>query len=323
MKKLLLFLTIVLMGIGAMAQTTYSKVTSESDLSAGDKVLLVGIDDEGQAWAMSYQKTNNRKALAVTMNGDEIVATVATDPASQTEPFEITVGGGVGEWTFFDELNNGYLYGPGGGNYLKTQANLDDKGKWVMPMNGEGFEPTSNGGVEQCIMRYNPNTTNNDPLFGCYKSSSNVTGLVYIFKAGSAVVNPEPTNYPTNVWASVTGTDVTIHWTDATGGQLPTKYLVVAAMGNIAVPVDGNPVPDDELAKNVNYGVQEVTFNGLDGNTTYHFAIFPYTNSGTNIDYKTDGDYPTAQVTTESVFTLLFEDFDNDLGMFMAYSVSG
>lgn len=323
MKKLLLFLTIVLMGVGAMAQTTYTKITSESALSAGDKVLLVGIDDEGQAWAMSYQKTNNRKAIAVDMIGDEIIATVATDPSNQTDPFEITIGGGVGEWTFFDELNNGYLYAPGGGNYLKTQANLDDKGKWTLPMDGEGFAPTSNGGVEQCIMRYNPNATNNDPLFGCYKSSSNVTGLVYVFKAGGTTINPEPSNYPTNVWAEVQGTDVTIHWIDATGNQLPSKYLVVGAMGNISVPVDGNPVPDGELAKNVNYGVQQVAFSGLDGNTTYHFAIFPYTNGGTNIDYKTDGNYPTVHVTTEAVFTLLDEDFNNDLGSFTAYSVLG
>ena len=324
MKKVLLFLTVVLMGLGAMAQSTYTKVTSESALNVGDQVLLVGIDDNGQAWAMSYQKSNNRKALAVTMNGDVIVTTVATDPSSQTEPYEITVGGQAGAWTFFDGLTNGYLYAPGGGNYLKTQSANDEKGQWTLSVDGEGFVPISNGGVEQNIMRYNPNTQNNDPLFGCYKPSSSISGLVYIFKAGgSATPDPEPSNYPTNVWASVVGTDVTIHWTDAVGGQLPAKYLVVGSMGNITVPTDGVPVADDELTLNVNYGVQQASFSGLDGNTTYHFAIFPYTNGGIYIDYKTDGNYPTAQVTTEEVFTLLDEDFDNDLGMFTAYSVSG
>ena len=324
MKKSLLFLAVLLMGLGAMAQSTYTKVTSESELSAGDKVLLVGIDDNGQAWAMSYQKTNNRKALAVTMDGDAIVATVATDPSNQTEPYEITIGGQSGAWTFFDEVTDGYLYAPGGGNYLKTQGTNDNKGEWTLSLDGEGFIPTSNGGVEQNIMRYNVNTQNNDPLFGCYKPTSSVAGLVYIFKAGGgATVYPEPSNYPTNFNASVSGTKVVLSWTDATGNQLPSKYLVVASTGNINVPVDGTPVADDEFVKNVNYGAQAVAFEELEGSTTYNFAIFPYTNNGSNIDYKTDGNYPTAQATTAHIVVLLDEDFDDGLGMFTAESVTG
>ena len=314
----------MLMGLGARAQSTYTKITSESELNAGDKVLLVGIDDNGQAWAMSYQKPNNRKALEVSMNDDVIVTTVATDPASQTEPFEITIGGQAGAWTFFDELGDGYLYAPGGGNYLKTQATNDDKGEWTLSMEGEGFVPTSNGGVEQNIMRYNVNTQNNDPLFGCYKSTSNVTGLVYIFKAGGApVIHPEPSNYPTNFAASVDGLNVTLTWTDATGNQLPAKYLVVASTGAITVPTDGTPVANDGLHQNVSFGAEQVTFYGLQANATYHFAIFPYTNSGANIDYKTDGNYPTAEAVTPYIQFLVNENFDEGLGVFTAYNVIG
>lgn len=324
MKKTLLILAVMLMGLGAMAQSTYTKVTSESELSAGDKVLLVGIDDNGQAWAMSYQKPNNRKALEVTMNDDAIVATVATDPASQTEPFEITIGGQTGAWTFFDELNNGYLYAPGGGNYLKTQTNNDNKGEWTLSMEGDGFIPTSNGGVEQNIMRYNVNTQNNDPLFGCYKPTSSVNGLVYIFRAGGApVINPEPSNYPTNFTAVVDDLDVTLTWTDATGNQLPAKYLVVASTGAITVPTDGTPVANDNLHRNVSFGTEQVTFAGLQGNATYHFAIFPYTNSGANIDYKTDGNYPTVNATTQNIHYWVNESFNEGLGVFTAYNVYG
>ena len=66
-----------------------------------------------------------------------------------------------------------------------------------------------------------------------------------------------------------------------------------------------------------------MVFSGLEANTEYHFAIFPYTNSGSNIDYKTDGTYPTATATTEEVYILLFEDFDEDLGVFTAYDAYG
>ena len=324
MKKTLLILAVMLMGLGAMAQSTYTKVTSESELNAGDKVLLVGIDDNGQAWAMSYQKPNNRKALAVTMNDNAIVTTVATDPSSQTEPYEITIGGQAGAWTFFDELNNGYLYAPGGGNYLKTQTTNDNKGEWTLSLDGEGFVPTSNGGVEQNIMRYNPNSQNSDPLFGCYKPSSSVNGLVYIFRiSGAPVINPEPSNYPTNFAASVAGTDVTLMWNDATGSQLPAKYLVMGSTGTIVPPVDGQPVPNGDLVVNVAYGVEAVTFSELNPNTTYNFAIFPYTNSGENIDYKTDGSYPTTQAAIGAIAYLLEEDFESGLGMFTEYSIVG
>ena len=53
MKKTLLFLAVVLMGMSMMAQNTYTMIASESELSAGDKVLLVGYNGDGQAFVMS------------------------------------------------------------------------------------------------------------------------------------------------------------------------------------------------------------------------------------------------------------------------------
>lgn len=308
------------MGMSMMAQSTYTMIASESELSAGDKVILVGFDNDGNAFVMSYQKPNNRHAVAIDVTGGTVTTTVATNPSSQTEAFELTVGGASGAWTFFDELNNGYLYAPGGGNYLKTQTTLDDKGKWDLEIEEDGFKPVSNGGVEQNIMRYNVTST----LFGCYKSSSNVNGLIYIFKEGGApVIYPEPSEYPSTFYSTVEGTSVTLDWTDAGGAQLPQKYLVLASTGSITVPTDGTPVANSDLAKNVNYGVEMVTFDNLASGTAYNFAIFPYTNSGANIDYKTDGDYPTASGTTPEVFELFYEGFDNDLGQFTAFNTVG
>ena len=322
MKKALFSLVaVLLLTMSGIAQTTYTMVNSASQLEPG-QYILVGYDNEGQAFVMSYQKSNNRHALTIDENGGVITATVATDPSSQDEPFEFTLDGAPGAWTLFDALNNGYLYAAGGGNYLRTQSTLDDKGRWTITDGDEGgMVPVSNGGVEQCYMRYNITST----LFGCYKESSNVAAPVYFFKAGGtpAQPDPEPSNYPTNFTATVDGTDVTLTWTDATGTQLPDKYLVLASTGNITVPVDGTPVANGDLAMNVNYGAQTVTFGALQGGTAYHFAIFPYTNSGANIDYKTDGSYPTATAATEQIFTLLFEDFDEDLGVFTAYDMYG
>ncbi len=322
MKKVLFSLVaVLLLSLSGIAQTTYTMVNSASQLEAGAKYVLVGYDNDGQAFIMSYQKSNNRHALTIDEAGGVITATVATDPSQQDAPFEFTLDGAPGAWTIYDPLNNGYLYAAGGGNYLRTQTDLTDNGRWTITDGDEGgMVPVSNGGVEQCYMRYNITST----LFGCYKESSNVAAPVYFFKAGGAAEpDPEPSNYPTDFYYLGVGTDIILTWTDATGAQLPHKYLVLASTGNITVPTDGTPVADGILAKNVPYGTQVAEFTGLQGGTTYHFAIFPYTNSGSNIDYKTDGNYPIVTATTEEIYTLLFEDFDEDLGMFTAYDMYG
>lgn len=321
MKKVLFsLLALLLLSVSGFAQTTYTMVNSAAQLEPG-QYILVGYDNEGQAFVMSYQKSNNRHALTIDENGGVITATVATDPSQQDLPFEFTLDGAPGAWTIYDPLNNGYLYAPGGGNYLRTQTDLNDNGRWTITDGDEGgMVPVSNGGVEQCYMRYNITST----LFGCYKESSNVAATVYFFKAGGAAQpDPEPSNYPTQFTAAADGVDVYVVWQDATGAQLPSKYLVLASTGNITVPVDGTPVSDSDLAKNVPYGVNGVVFEGLEPNTTYHFAIFPYTNSGSNIDYKTDGTYPTAEATTEEVYVLLYEDFDDGLGVFFTFDAYG
>ncbi|MBO6026168.1 MAG: choice-of-anchor J domain-containing protein [Bacteroidales bacterium] len=329
MKKSLLsiFATAVLMVITTVgfAQSTFTKITSTSDLEAGANYLIVAHSDELGVLAMGYQRTSNRLAVVVSENGESITVTPGTDPNSETDVFQFTLGGSAGAWTFFDEVKGGYLYASSSSaNQLKTQNQLDANGEWSISFNADGTaEVVSQGENTRNNMRFNPNTPNS-PLFSCYAETSNIDTRVSLYKLGGApVINPEPTNYPTNFAATVNEVSVTLTWTDATGAQLPSKYLVLASTGNITKPTDGTPVANSDMAKNVNYGVQTVTFTGLDAGISYIFAIFPYTNSGDNIDYKTDGSYPTALATTESVSYMLDEGFDTDLGEFTAISVIG
>ena len=322
MKKVLFSLVaMLLLSFSGIAQTSYTMVNSASQLEAGAQYILVGYDNDGQAFVMSYQKTNNRHALTIDEAGGVITATVATDPTQQDAPYEFTLGGTPGAWTIYDPLNDGYLCAPGGGNYLRTQTALDDKGRWTISDGEEGgMVPVSNGGEEQCYMRYNITST----LFGCYKESSNVAAPVYFFKAGGAAEpDPEPSNYPTSFTALVDGTDVIVVWEDAVGEVLPTHYLVRASTSNIVVPADGTPVANSDMDQNVSYGVNGCVFSGLHANTIYKFAIFPYTNSGNAIDYKTDGSYPVVDAITDDIHYLLNEDFNEDLGVFFAYDAYG
>jgi len=263
----------------------------------------------------------------VSENGESITVTPGTDPSSETDVFQFTLGGNAGAWTFFDEVKGGYLYAASSSsNNLKTQTTLDANGQWSIVFNADGTaEVVAQGENERNNMRFNPNTSNNAPLFSCYAETSSIDTRVSFYKAGGAPVppKPEPTNYPTNFAAFVNGTDVGLTWTDAVGGQVPDMYLVVASTGDITIPTDGVTVPNGPSAQNVGYNAQTVTFTGLQGGVIYHFAIFPYTNSGANIDYKTDDGYPIVTATTEEIYTLLFEDFDEDLGVFTAYDMYG
>ena len=316
----------LLLSVSGFAQTTYTKVTSASGLEAGANYLIVAHHDDLGVLAMGYQKTNNRHAVVVSENGDAITVTPGTDPASETDVFQITLGVNAGAWTLFDEVKGGYLYAASSSsNNLKTQTTLDANGQWDIAFNADGTaEVVAQGENERNNMRFNPNTQNNAPLFSCYAEASNIDTRVSFYKAGGGTTpDPEPSNYPTQFTALADGVDAYVVWEDATGAQLPSKYLVLASTGSITVPVDGTPVPDSDLAKNVPYGLNGIVFEGLQPNTTYHFAIFPYTNSGANIDYKTDGSYPTATATTEEVYVLLYEDFDDGLGVFTAYSAYG
>ena len=140
----------------------------------------------------------------------------------------------------------------------------------------------------------------------------------------------EPSNYPTEFTAAASGGGIALSWVDAVGDPLPENYLIKASKhSNIAHPVDGIYVTNDlDLsdstgAANVAYGQESFNFTGLVPFTTYYFRIFPYTNSGINVDYKTDGTAPSAQATIGSIIILESENFDADWGGWTRVNVLG
>ena len=109
----------------------------------------------------------------------------------------------------------------------------------------------------------------------------------YIWGGESPTTNPEPSNHVTSF--SI-GREITITWTDPTTGTLPDGYLIKmssSSYSSISDPVDGTFESTSNTKKYVSYGVQTATMSSLTENTTYYIKIFPYTNSGSNIDYKT------------------------------------
>ncbi len=112
----------------------------------------------------------------------------------------------------------------------------------------------------------------------------------------------EPASNVTNFTVTAeTSTTISLSWTGSAGGQLPSYYLIKASTGTVADPADGTPVADGTLAKNVAYGTNVVTFSGLTPSTLYNFKIYPYTNSGTNINYLISATPSTSGTTTEDI----------------------
>lgn len=150
---------------------------------------------------------------------------------------------------------------------------------------------------------------------------------------GTYVPDPEPTNYPTDFAATVSVTNIDVTWTDDVDGeQLPAGYLLLGRYDSNSwtIPEDGTPVEDDldwsdeHIAVNVSYGDEAYLFQFLNTHTEYEFAIFPYTNAGEDIDYKTDGAFPETSATTDDVVFQLQEFFDDEASRDMSfYSVIG
>jgi predicted extracellular nuclease len=116
-------------------------------------------------------------------------------------------------------------------------------------------------------------------------------------------IDPEPSNHVTAFTATATSHSVVnLTWSDAAGTNLPENYLIkMSTADDIVAPVDGTPEADGDNVVNVAQGVQTYSWTGLTSETTYYFAIYPYSNENSIIDYKIDGTVPSANATTATL----------------------
>ena len=138
-----------------------------------------------------------------------------------------------------------------------------------------------------------------------------------------STLKAEPSSHVTEFTATADGYyEIDLSWNDGGGGGDVTAdgYLIKASATSLEAitnPDDGtDPGEDTDLSDgsavvNVTSGTSH-SFTGLSENTTYYFKIYPYTNSGTDIDFKTDDTIPTATETTdEIIITLVMTEINN------------
>lgn len=160
-------LLLALVSGSVWGEETYQRVTSVSELEAEKSFLIVNVDDQGRCIALSNeQKKNNRGAVAVILANDKITL----EQNSMACQLVLKGSSSVG-WSFYDEVNGGYLYAASSsGNYLKTQSTLDDDGRADIRFEANIATITFKGTNKRNVMQYNPN--NGSPLFACYGSES-------------------------------------------------------------------------------------------------------------------------------------------------------
>jgi predicted extracellular nuclease len=175
-----------MLGFGAAsAQTTYTKVTGADQLVIGGKYIIVAEDATNGAFALGGQRPNNRAANTITISGNTVSITEATQISTDNVPNQavaLVLGAAAGNaeyYTFYDAINSGYLYASSSSsNQMKTQATNNENGEWNITFNGNACSIVASGSSNRNVMQFNYNS--GTPLFSCYASANQTAVSLYV-----------------------------------------------------------------------------------------------------------------------------------------------
>ncbi|MCF7832483.1 MAG: T9SS type A sorting domain-containing protein [Candidatus Marinimicrobia bacterium] len=290
--------------------------------SSGSIAIDNGDDTPIPAWGVGYTRDQRNAPIneEIDIGAYEWWAdsgNFPAEPAEHVSGFSATPFDDVQidlAWTENDGDNaaDGYLIKASTGGIIPPDDNTDPADDTDLT-DGSGNVKVAHGTTSYSFDNCSSSTTY---IFRIYPYTNDYGYMNY--KKDGLVPNDDATTYksePSNHVADFvaerggTGLDqVNCSWTDSEGGQLPDAYLIKASntgFGAIVAPVDGTEEVDDtDLSDGA--GVVNIAHGGkgsynwtaLSEGTIYYFMIYPYTNSGTAINYKTDGDVPSASKIT-------------------------
>ncbi len=183
-------------------QYTYTLVTTAEELEtrAKDSIfLMISSNQPGPAKALSCQSGNLRKTADVTVTADKTVelpedaqAWTADDKDTEKvfrlklQPIENIEN--EPRWTFFDPVTNGYLYAPGGGDYLRTSSTQLPAAMFSLTFEADGAITAVSDALDvaQIILGY----SDFDSRFSCYETAEDPIFL-YACKDDTTIEDPE------------------------------------------------------------------------------------------------------------------------------------
>lgn len=244
---------------------TFKKVTSETELKAGDIIAIV---NEANNVALSTnQKTNNRGQTPISISNGSFKSTKDVQ--------EITLEGETDAWYF--NVGNAYLYAAGnvsGNNYLRTEDTKDSDG------NSKASITFADGKV---TIKFLGNNTNNlmaynksSKLFAVYPISNQSPIQIYKKQVASGTettISFPKSSYTLNYGDGENGTytisDNKAVLTPAEAGNV--TYSVSSTVEGLAVEVEGDVMVDTKKV-----GTATVTAS-FAGNDTYAASSASYT----------------------------------------------
>lgn len=173
---------------------TYSLVTNVNQIVSG-KHYIIASGSNGSIKAMGSQNSSHyRNVVAVTANDGVIPETTGVYEFVIYGPSAITKNNVATQvYTIYDvnySTDGGYLYASSSNsNYLETQADNDNNGKWTISIAETGAATINAQGTNtRNMMRFNSDR------FACYGSNTTVNALPYLYvKDGEATPTEEVT----------------------------------------------------------------------------------------------------------------------------------
>lgn len=164
----------------ASSTSTWELLTDVSNLEAGSRIIIVGINEENYYALNTNQKSNNRGAIKVTTNDDGSISFTISESADANVQI-INIVSGTKDGTFAFYVGSGYLYAANfSSNQLKTEEILSDNSSWSISVTSNGVASIiAQGTNTRNVLRFNYN--NGTPLINCYSSTSDYATNVYIY----------------------------------------------------------------------------------------------------------------------------------------------
>lgn len=160
---------------------TYHAVFATAEGSGGYEWTLVSSADGLQAGGIYTIGSSATPNSGLVLGGQKDNNRAAVDWTSGNLAELILGGDATAGWTFYDPVENGYLYAASSSsNQLKSQSDVDANAQWNISFSGTAATIKAKGTNSRNLLRKNTSSA----LFSCYGSGQ---GAVYLFRKSGGI----------------------------------------------------------------------------------------------------------------------------------------